>query len=122
MKQIFKEFGKGIAAFGCGGVGIMGCYPLLPAFFAFCSTSQNASLWVLACSIMGIFWLMPLGAMIKYVFILAIIAMATRLYRWANKGCGIWEASFVAGIATIVMNLAEESFAFGDMNELLMGI
>ena len=28
----------------------------------------------------------------------------------------------MAGIATIVMNLAEESFAFGDMNELLMGI
>ena len=122
MKQVIKEFGKGIVAFGCCGIGIMGFYPLLPAFFAFCSTSQNASLWVLACSIVGIFWLMPIWTMIKYVFILAIIALATRLYRWVNKGCGIWESSLVAGVATIIMNFAEDSFAFGDTKELLLGL
>lgn len=122
MKQVLKEFGKGIVAFCCGGAGFMGCYPFLPAFFAFCSTAKNASVWVLLCSILGVFALMPLGSMIKYVFILAIIALATRLYRWANKGCGIWEASLVAGVATIIMNFAEESFMFGETKELLVGV
>ncbi len=122
MKQVFKEMGKGILALGCAAVGVMECYPLLPAFFAFCSTSSNASVWVLAGSVLGIFWLMPLAAMLKYVFILLIIALATRLYRLVNKGCGIWEAGFVAMVATVIMSLAETSFQITDAMVLLRGV
>lgn len=124
MKQYrwIKEIGKGILALLSGGVGVMGCYPLLPAFFAVCSTSENAHIWVLAGSFMSIFWLMPISTMIKYLFVLVIIGLGTRIYRWMNHGCNVWEAGIIAGAATIVMNLAEKSFNLQDLNVLLLGI
>lgn len=120
MKKVLKDMGKGIVALVCAGIGIFGCYPFLPAFFALCSVSSNASAWVIAGSFWGIFWLMPFSSMIKYIFVLAIIGIATRLYRWINKECGIWETGFVAGVAVFVMNLAESSFQINDMKVPLM--
>ncbi len=122
MKQLLKEMGKGILAVACSGVAIYGCYPFLPAFFALCSTSQNASTWVMAGSVLGIFWLMPFYDMIKYLFILIIIGLATRLYRWINKECGIWETAIVAGVATFIMSFADAAFDFGDTRAIVMGI
>ena len=124
MKQYrwIKEIGKGILAFASSGIGVMGCYPLLPAFFAVCSTSGNASLWVMLGSIAGIFFLMPLSTMIKYLFILVIVGLGTRIYRFMNRGCNVWESGIIAGIASVVMNLAEKSFQIQDFNILLLGI
>ena len=122
MKQVMKELGKGILAFACSAVGIMGCFPLLPAFFALCSTAQNASACVVAGSVAGIFLLMPMSSMIKYVFILVLIGIATRLYRFANKGCNIWEAGIIAAVGTIVMNLAESSFDIRNVEMLLLAV
>ena len=122
LRQFIKEIGKGILAFFSGCVGIMGCYPILPAFFAACSTSENASLLVILGSLAGIICFMPMGTMVKYLFVLVIVSIATRLYRWMNRGCSVWESGFLAAIATIVMHFAEKSFRISGMEMVFLGI
>ena len=112
----FKEIGKGILAFLCGAIGIMGCYPIVPAFFAACSTSENASVFVVLGSVLGIVFFLPLGSMVKYLFVLVILSIATRLYRWMNRGCSVWESGILAALATLVMHFAEKSFQITGMN------
>ena len=52
LQRFIKEIGKGVLAFFSGSIGIMGCYPVLPAFFAACSTSENASIFVVLGSLL----------------------------------------------------------------------
>ena len=59
-----KEIGKGILAFLSGTIGIMGCYPILPAYFAACSAAENASVMVVLGSLAGIVVFLPLGMMV----------------------------------------------------------
>ena len=120
--QILQEFAKGLLALGSCAVSLMGCFPLLPAFFAACSKSGDVSLWVLCTSAVGIFWFMPVSTMIKYVFVLAIVWLAAKLYRIVNKGSGIWEMAIIAGVATVVMHLAETGFSLQDMQVLWKGL
>ncbi len=110
LQQIGKEIGKGILAFASCGIGIMGCYPILPAFFAACSTSENASGWVILGMMSGILAFMPVGTMLKYLILLVIVGIATRLYRWMNRGCNVWESGSMAAVTAVVMNLAQTSF------------
>lgn len=117
-----KEVGKGILAFLSGAVGIMGCYPMLPAFFAACSTTENASIMVVLGSLAGIAVFLPLGMMIKYVFVLLVVAIATRLYRWMNHGCNVWESGLLAAVATLIMHFAEKSFQITGIDMVLLGI
>ena len=122
LKNGMKEVLKGVGAFVSCGIEVMGCYPVLPAFFAICNMEKKSSLCVMAGSLIGILTWMPMATMVKYIFILAIVALATRLYRWANQGCGIWEAGLIAGLATIVMNWADKSFRLWNTEILLTGL
>ena len=122
LQRFIKEIGKGILALFSGSVGIMGCYPVLPAFFAACSTSENASVFVVLGSLGGIILFMPLETMVKYLFVLVVVAIATRLYRWVNKGCNVWESGLLAALTTVVMHFAEESFQIRGMDMVLLGI
>ncbi len=122
MKQGIIEIGKGILAFFCGGLQVLGCFPLVPAFFARCNTAKGASFAVILGSTAGMFVWMPLGSILKYGFILVIIALATRMYRWVNRGCHIWEAAAIAGVATMIMHMAEHSFLVAEMTMLLKAV
>ena len=117
-----KEIGKGILAFLSCGIGLMGCYPVLPAFFAACSTGENASAFVVLGSLAGIVFFLPVKTMVKYLLVLIVFSIASRLYRLVNKGCGIWEAGFLAAATTIVMHFAEKSFQITGMDVVLLGI
>ena len=110
IRGILKEIGTGLLAFASASVGVYGCHPLLPAFFAVCSGGENASVFVVLGSFLGIVFFMTPSAMVKYLFVLLIVAIATRLYRWMNRGCNVWEAGVLAALATLVMHFAEKSF------------
>ena len=120
--QILQECAKGVLGFFSCAFSLMGCYPVLPAVFAASSVKRDASWWVLCASAVGIFYFMPVSTMIKYVFVLAIIWLAAKLYRIVNKGSGVWELAFIAGVATVVMHLAEAGFSMSDTQVLWKGL
>lgn len=122
LQRFVKEIAKGILAFFSGSIGLMGCYPLLPAFFAVCSTSENASLMVILGGVGGIIFFMPITIVVKYLLVLVIMSIATRLYRWMNHGCSIWESGVLAVVATLVMHFAEKSFQITGVDMVLLGI
>jgi len=65
---------------------------------------------------------MPVGAMVKYVFVLLVIGIAIRFYMWANRRCGGWAGGLIAGLATSAMNCSGLMVTSMDRNELIAGL
>ena len=120
--EIGKEIGKGMVAFACAKIGIMGCYPVLPAFFAACSMGGRASAWVLIGSVYGAMYFMPLHEMVKYICLILVLSISGRIYLKMNRLCTNWSQAVLTGIAVMIMHYAAKSFQLEDVEVLLMGI
>ena len=68
-------------------IGVMGCYPVAPAYFTALYLENGNGLALLGIMYIGMFLFMPLTAMIKYMVILLVTALAVKLVEWANEGC-----------------------------------
>lgn len=101
---------------------VMGYYPLVPAFYAGCCLDQRKNLLLYIGLFAGMGYCMPVGAMVKYLFILLVAGMAIRFYRWANRRCSGWIAGAIAGLATAAMNCSGAIFGTMDRVELILGI
>ena len=77
----------------CGG-SVLGCYPLVPAYFAALYLEHMNGMILLGFMYIGMAFFMPLTAAVKYGVALLVIAGAIRLVEWANEGC----PAFLAGI------------------------
>lgn len=117
-----KEFIKGILVFACGTIGVMECFPLLPAFFAVCCGKGFPSIWVVLGAIGGALWSMKVETLLKYVFLLLAIGVGIRLYIWANRFCSHWVTAAIAAVATVVMNYAGNAFGTDYKQMLLAGL
>lgn len=111
IKWVCKELGKAVVMFLSSMVGAYGCYPVLPAFFALCSRKGQVSVLVIAGALAGILSFLPMESMLKYVFVMALIFVAIKMYIWANRYCSNWIVATIAGVSVIVMNIAGNSFA-----------
>ena len=120
--EIGKELFKGLLAFGSAGIGIMGCYPVLPAYFAVCSMGGRASVWVIIGAMYGTMYFMVMEAMVKYICLLLVIAVGIRLYMGMNRFCSNWSTAVLTGISVLVMHYAAKSFQLDDIEVLLLGI
>ena len=65
---------------------------------------------------------MTLTSVVKYIFLLAVIAISIRFYFWANGRCKGSVAGILAGCVTVILNLSGSVFAGNDKNELVLGI
>ncbi len=122
IKEIGKEFVKGVITFACSGIGILEAYPLLPAFFAVCSIEGQASIWVIIGAILGMYCFMPMEVMVKYVFVLLVIGLGIKLYIWSNRFCNNWVVAAFAGISTMIMNYAGNAFYIHHKDVLIEGL
>ena len=104
--EVGKSMLKGVLAFTCAGIGILGCYPVLPAYFAVCSMSGRASVWVFVGALYGAIYFMPVEIMVKYICLLLVIAVGMRLYMGMNRFCTNWSTAVLTGIAFLVMHYA----------------
>lgn len=120
--EMGKEIIKGAIAFVCAGIGIMGSYPALPAYFAVCSMEGRASFWVIVGALGGILYFMNLEAIMKYLFMLLVIAVGLRLYIGINRFCSNWWAAIFTGIAVVIMHYAGNTFRLNDGQVLIMGL
>ena len=125
QNKVMEAIGKA----GCAILGVCSCmlcvlgyYPLVPAFFAGCCPDQRRNVLLYIGMFAGMGWCMPVGAMVKYVFVLLVTGVGIRLYRWANHKCSGWMSGLLAGVAVTVMNCSGAVFSEPDKRELMLGI
>lgn len=101
-------------------VSIMGCYPLVPAYFAALYLEQVSGPMLFG--IMGIAMLMfmPATAVAKYAVALLVIWGAIRLIEWANEGCPAFMAGIMAAIATMILSFAGGLLEWKDQPKMPM--
>ncbi len=117
-----RELLKGVLAFACCIVGYAGYYPVLPAYFAVCCMEGKIPLAVILGAISGMICFMTLESVIKYFFVLVVIAIAIRIFIWMNRACDSVSAGIIAGIATIAMDFAGTATWQENGNWLLIGV
>lgn len=122
IKWICKELIKAVFAFLSCYMGIGNCYPILPAYFAWCSRKGQASLLVIVGAGIGMLSFMPLEIMLKYVFVLLFIAVGIRMYIWSNRYCSSLMTAVITAIAVVTMNIAGNAFAMEGKQLLLAGL
>ena len=122
LKGLSQEVLKGLLAFGCSYIEGMNMYPLLPAYFAVCSMEGQASVPVIAGALLGMYCFMSMDVMIKYIFILIVIALGIKIFIWANHFCSNWTVALIAAIATMAMSYAGNAFYIHHTDILLQGI
>lgn len=120
---------EGIGKVGCALLGacssmlcVLGYYPLVPAFYAGCCLDQRKNVLLYIGIFAGMGWCMPVGAMVKYVFVLLVSGVGIRFYMWANHRCSGWVAGILTGLAVAVMNSSGILFTTMDTKELMLGI
>ncbi len=121
-KWVCKELGKAVLAFFSSYVGIEGCFPLLPAYFALCSRKGQVSLLVVVGALAGMVSFMPLEIMLKYIFVLAVIGVGIKLYIWSNRYSNHWTTAAIAALAVTAMNISGNIFAMEGVPLLLAGV
>ncbi len=122
LQKNVQRCAQGIFGFLSSAVCIMGYYPLLPAYFAANCLNHESSLLLYIGMMTGMGYFMPLEMILKYVFVLIIIAIAIRFYLWANRKCGGFMGGVIAGLTTIAMNFSGNAFATADRRDLMLGI
>ncbi len=87
----------------CGG-SVLGCYPLVPAYFAALYLEHVNGMVLLGFMYIGMAFFMPLTAAVKYGVALLVIAGAIRLVEWANEGCPAFLAGILAALSTMILS------------------
>ena len=85
-----------LGSLACG-VSVMGCYPLVPAYFTALYLEQVNGVVLLAFMYIGMTLFMPLTAAVKYGVTLIVMIGAVKLIEWANEGCPAFLAGVMAG-------------------------
>lgn len=92
-----------LGSFVCG-AGVMGCYPLVPAYFAALYLERVSGLLLMGFMYIGMIFFMPLTAAVKYGVVLLVIAGAIRLVEWVQEGCPAFLAGILAAVSTLILS------------------
>ncbi len=106
----------------CSLAGVMGYYPLVPAFYAVCCLQQKKNLLLYTGIFAGMGFCMPLAGAVKYLFVLLVVGVGIRFYLWANRRCSGWAAGMIAGLTAAAMNCSGMALTRMDRNELILGL
>ncbi len=86
------------------GVQMMGCYPLVPAYFTALYLEDVKGIWLMTAMYMGMIYFMPVTAVVKYAIALLLIIGAIKLVQWANDGCPAFLAGALASLITMILS------------------
>ena len=110
----------------CGGVtcgiSVMGCYPLVPAYFAALCLEQVSVPVLMGIMYIGMLLFMPLAVAVKYAVAILVVLGAIRLIEWANEGCPAFMAGILAGITTVILSFAGGLLEWHNQPELLAAV
>ena len=104
-KTGWKQLVLGIAGALVCRISVMGCYPLIPAFFAAVYLEEPCR-WLLSAGMLtGMAAFVPITAIAKYAMAILIIAITVRLCEWADRRCYASVASLAASGGTLALSV-----------------
>lgn len=86
------------------GVQLLGCYPVVPAYFAAAVLEDVSVFYLTAVMYLGMLCFMPLVAMTKYAMAVLVTACMIRLVVWANDGCPAFLGGILAAVSTMLLS------------------
>ena len=86
------------------GVQLLGCYPVVPAYFAAAVLEDVSVFYLTAAMYLGMLCFMPLVAMTKYAMAVLVTACMIRLVVWANDGCPAFLGGILAAVSTMLLS------------------
>ncbi len=98
---------------------VMGCYPLVPAYFAALYLEEVNGMWLMAAMYIGMMYTMPLPVLVKYSIALIVTAGAIRLIRWANDGCPAPLAGALAALTTMILSFCGGLLSWKEQPDIL---
>lgn len=117
-----KKILWGLAAAGSAMLGIMGCYPLVPAVYgAYCQSSGSTILFYIGLFI-GMGYFISLQSIFKYLFIIVVTCFGIKLYSWANHSYSSIAAAVIAAMSTAAMNLSVCLFGQADVDGVVLAV
>ena len=121
-KSKWKELILYILAIVVAKVEFVGCYPLIPAFFAAAYMEEVNRTLLLVFSIFGMALFVPVQAMAKYTMALLVMGIVIKLVEWAYKSCRIYVGAAAAGVSVLLLTAAGEVLQVGNRSLVWMGI
>lgn len=98
--------------------GIVGCYPLVPAYFAALYMEEVREWSAMGFFFLGMLCLIPLPTVIKYLVVIFLTALFIRLMEWIGEGCRTWVAGIASGVACILLSLSGSALELKMQSEL----
>lgn len=100
------------------GVNVMGCYPLVPAYFAALYLENVSGIFLLGCMYIGMAAFMPLTAAVKYGLALLVCAGSIRIVIWANEGCPAVMAGILTAASTMILSFGGSLLEWKDQPDV----
>lgn len=85
-------------------VNVMGCYPLVPAWYVALYLEDVSGLFLMGVMYIGMLFFMPMTAVVKYAVVLLVVVAAVRLVEWANEGCPAFMGGLLAAGAAMILS------------------
>lgn len=104
-KMGWKQFALSIVGAMVCRIGIMDCYPLVPAFFAAVYLEENGR-WLLSVGmIAGMVAFLPISVIAKYGMALLVIGVTVRMSEWVEKKCSTILGAVAASLGTFALSI-----------------
>ncbi len=121
-KTGWKQLVTGIAGALLCRISIMGCYPLIPAFYAAVYLEERARWLLPAGMFVGMAAFLPITAIAKYAMSLFVITMTVRLSEWVDKRCYTVAAAIAASGGTFALSVFGGIFDIRNQVTLLAAV
>ena len=121
-KSRWKELILYILAIVVAKLEFVGCYPLIPGFFAAAYMEEVNRTLLLVFSIFGMALFVPVQAMAKYTMALLVMGIVIKLVEWAYKSCRVYVGAAAAGVSVLLLTAAGEVLQVGNRSLVWMGI
>lgn len=111
-KTGWKQFALSIVGALLCRVPILGCYPLIPAYFAAVYLEERGR-WLLSIGMLtGMVAFLPIAAAAKYGMALLVVAVTVRMSEWVDKRCYTVVAAAAASGGTFALSVFGGIFDF----------
>lgn len=103
-------------------VSIMGCYPLIPAYFAAVYMDETGR-WLISIGMLaGMLAFLPITVIAKYTMVILVIAVTVRMSEWVDKRCYTVVAAIAAAAGTLALSVFGGIFDFKNQIPLLTAL
>lgn len=111
-KTGWKQLALSAAGALCCNISVMGCYPIVPAFFAAVYLEEQGR-WLLSVGMLtGMVAFLPITVIAKYAMALLLIGITVQLSEWVDKRCYTVVAALAASGGTLALSVFGGIFDF----------